>query len=335
MNKINKKPVLFSGIQPSGNLTIGNYIGAIRNWATLQQDYDCLFSIVDLHAITVRQDPVIFRECCYDALAINIACGLDPEKNILFAQSHVPQHSQLAWVLNCYTYMGELNRMTQFKDKSQKHAANINVGLFSYPALMAADILLYDTNLVPVGEDQTQHVELTRDIALRLNNLYGNVFAIPELSIPKVGARIMSLQEPTKKMSKSDPGDSGVIFLLDSPDVINNKLKRAVTDSGKEVRFDVANKPGVSNLLTILATITNRAIPALETEYQGCGYGKLKSDVAAAIIAFLEPMQSRFKELRADKNNLDQIFKRGADAAIARAQNKLSQVYQALGFVAV
>lgn len=332
MNTNTTKPIIFSGIQPSGTLTLGNYIGAIKNWAELQHDYDCLFSLVDLHTITVRQDPKALRQHCYDALALNLACGLNPEQPI-FCQSHVPQHSELAWILNCYTYMGELGRMTQFKDKAKKYATNINVGLFTYPVLMAADILLYNTNLVPVGEDQRQHLEIARDIALRFNNIYGPVFAVPEVYIPKVGARIMSLQEPTKKMSKSDENPNGVIFLLDAPKVLMDKMKRAVTDSEKSIRYDVAHKPGVSNLLTILAAITNKPLAELEPAYVNQGYGKLKTDVADALVTFLEPLQQRYRDLRADQAYLDNVLKHGAAAATKRALPMMQKVKEQLGFI--
>jgi len=331
MNK--KKPIIFSGIQPSGNLTIGNYIGALKNWVDLQAKYDCLFSLVDLHTITVRQDPKELYQRCYDVLAIYLASGLDPEKNTIFLQSHVPAHSQLAWVLNCYAYIGELNRMTQFKDKSKKNEANINVGLFAYPILMAADILLYQANLVPVGADQKQHVEITRDLALRFNNIYGEVFTVPEVYHPLLGARLMSLQEPTKKMSKSDADSNATIFLLDSPDVIANKLKRAVTDSGKDISFDIVNKPGVANLLTLLAVATGKSVDQLVIEMQGEGYGKLKSAVAESLVEFLRPMQERYKQLRQDQAYLSSVLKLGAERAIKLSQPTLEKVYEVVGFI--
>jgi len=329
----NNKPILFSGIQPSGNLTLGNYIGALKNWANLQHEYNCFFSIVDLHTITVRQDPKEFYNNCYDTTALYLAAGIDPDKNTVFLQSHVAAHSQLAWVLNCYTHIGEMNRMTQFKDKSQKHEANINVGLFAYPVLMAADILLYQTNLVPVGVDQKQHLEIARDLAIRFNNLYGKIFTVPEVYHPPLGAKIMSLQEPTKKMSKSDQDSSATIFLLDSIDTVNNKLKRAVTDSGKDIYFDLENKPGISNLLTILAVTTNNTVDNLVADLQGQGYGKLKNLVAEGIIEFLKPLQQRFIELRADKTYLDSVLKQGSQEAIAHAKPTLDEVYKAVGFV--
>ena len=328
-----KKPVIFSGIQPSGNLTIGNYIGALKNWVDLQTKYSCLFSLVDLHTITVRQDPKEFYQHCYDVLAIYLAAGLDPEKNTIFLQSHVPAHSQLAWVLNCYAYIGELSRMTQFKDKSKKNEANINVGLFAYPILMAADVLLYQASLVPVGADQKQHVEITRDLALRFNNIYGKVFTVPEVYHPPLGARIMSLQEPTKKMSKSDADSNATIFLLDSPDVIANKLKRAVTDSGKDISFDVANKPGVANLLTLLAVATGESVDQLVIQMQGQGYGKLKSAVAESVVDFLRPMQERYKQLRQDQAYLNSVLKFGAERARKLSQPTLEKVYEVVGFI--
>lgn len=330
--KINK-PVLFSGIQPSGNLTLGNYIGALKNWTNLQHEHNCFFSIVDLHTITVRQEPKEFYNNCYDTTALYLAAGIDPDKNTIFLQSHVAAHSQLAWILNCYAYVGELSRMTQFKDKSQKHESNINVGLFTYPALMAADILLYQANLVPVGVDQKQHVEITRDLAIRFNNIYGKIFTVPEVYHPVLGAKIMSLQEPTKKMSKSDQDASATIFLLDSVDVINNKLKRAVTDSGKDIYFDLENKPGISNLLTILAVVTNNTVDNLVADLQGQGYGKLKNLVAEGIIEFLKPLQQRFMELRSDKAYLDSVLKQGSQKAVLHTKPTLYKVYEAVGFI--
>lgn len=324
--------IIFSGIQPSGALNIGGYLGAMRNWLELQDHYSCFFSLVDLHTITVRQEPQQMREHFYDLLALYIACGIDPKKSVIFCQSHIPQHTQLAWILNCYTYMGELNRMTQFKDKAKKNASNVNVGLFSYPVLMAADILLYNTNLVPVGEDQKQHVEITRDIALRFNNLYGEIFTIPEVYIPKVGARIMGLLEPTKKMSKSDSNINNILNLLDEPNDVIAKIKRAVTDSGSEVRFH-KDKPGVSNLLTILTTITNESIAQLEQKYLGQGYGKFKADVAEAVVSFLKPIQQQYKALRHDLPFLNAVLKQGTEAAIARAAITLRKVHEAIGLV--
>lgn len=326
------KPILLSGIQPSGNLMIGNYIGALKNWVKLQHDYDCLFMLVDLHSITVQQDPKKLRERCYDFLSLYIACGIDPQKNLLFVQSHVPAHSQLSWILNCYTFMGELNRMTQFKDKSKRHDSNINAGLFDYPVLMAADILLYGTDKVPVGEDQKQHLELTRDIAIRFNRLYGEIFTVPEPFIPPVGARIMSLLDPTQKMSKSDDNPNNYVALLDPPDLIRQKLKRAVTDSGSEIRF-LNEKPGVSNLLTLYSALTERSIPDLEAAYAGVGYGKFKADVGEVIVEYLQPIQQRYQEIRQDTQGLAKILQQGAETASARAQKTIDQVYDAVGFI--
>ncbi len=326
------KKIIFSGIQPSGELTIGNYIGALKQWAKLQHEYDCLFSLVDLHTITVKQDPTQLRENCFKALALYIACGIDPEKNLIFLQSHVPAHAQLGWILNCYTYMGELNRMTQYKDKSRQHNENINAGLFDYPVLMAADILLYQANLVPVGHDQKQHLELARDLAIRFNNVYGNIFTVPELYIPEIGARIMSLQDPTKKMSKSDENQNAFVTLLDKPDIVLQKLKRAVTDSGSEVRHD-PEKPGISNLLNLLSALTDQSISSLEKHYQGKGYGVFKNDVAQAIIATLAPIQQRYTELRQDEATLLRLLHQHAAKANDRANKTLRKVYDVIGLL--
>lgn len=329
------KPIVFSGAQPSGGLTIGNYFGALRNWLVMQEDYDCLFSMVDLHAITVRQDAELLRSRTLDGLALYLAIGLDPDKSTIFVQSHVPAHTQLAWVLNCYAQMGELNRMTQFKDKSAKYASNINAGLFDYPVLMAADILLYQTDKVPVGEDQKQHLELTRDVALRFNNLYGDVFKIPEPYIPPVGARIMSLQAPDKKMSKSDENPNNFVLLLEDPKKIVKKIKRAVTDSDEQARiyYDPKEKAGVSNLLSLLSCATGRTVEQLVPEYEGKMYGHLKGDVADAVAAILEPLQARYKVMREDEGYLQQVMTKGAEQASARASETLKAVYQAVGFI--
>jgi len=332
MTNKTKKFTVLSGIQPSGELTIGGYIGAVQSWVKMQHEYDCLFMLADLHTLTVMQDPKLLRKRCYDFLALYIACGIDPAQNILFAQSHVPEHTQLAWVLNCYAHMGELNRMTQFKDKSKQHAANINVGLFDYPVLMAADVLVYGSHHVPVGDDQKQHMELIRDLALRFNHQHGEIFIVPEPYIPPQGARIMSLQEPTQKMSKSDPNSNSYIALLDDPEVIRNKLKRAVTDSGSEIRSDI-EKPGVSNLLVLLSAMTGQTIAQLEASYQGVGYGKFKSDVAEAIVAHLKPIQAHYNELRSDEQVLQGLLQRGAEAASSRAKPMLKRVYEAVGLV--
>lgn len=327
------KPIVFSGIQPSGKLNIAHYIGAIKNWVKLQTEYDCLFALVDLHAITVRQDPKVLHEHCLENLTLYMACGIDPQKSLIFIQSQVPAHSQLTWVLNCFTHMGELNRMTQFKDKAKRHEANVNVGLFDYPVLMASDILLYNTNLVPVGEDQTQHLELTRDIALRFNNIYGNIFTIPEMLPATIGGRIMSLQDPDKKMSKSDVNESSYITLLDSPDVIRQKMKRAVTDSGKEVFYDEDNKAGVANLLTLFSAVTDKSIKQLEQQYREAGYGKFKNDLAEALIEFLTPIQKRYQEIRHDESYLLKVLKQGADSANQRANTMLEKAHKAVGFI--
>lgn len=326
------KKVLFSGIQPSGHLMIGNYIGAIKHWVQLQTTYQSYFALVDMHTITVKQDPQELRKRCYDFLALYIACGIDPEQNIIFVQSHVPSHAQLAWILNCFTYMGELNRMTQFKDKSARFETNINAGLFDYPVLMAADILLYQTNLVPVGHDQKQHLELARDLAIRFNNIYGELFTIPEPYIPPFGGRIMSLQEPTKKMSKSDENDNSYIGLLDTPDIIRKKMQRAVTDSGHEIKQD-ENKPGVTNLLTLYSAITNETIEDLEKKYSDQGYGIFKKDIAERLIDFLTPIQEKFHTLRNDEAKMHKILKAGAQKASAKAEETVSKVQDALGFI--
>ena len=332
MSEVTKrKPVIFSGIQPSGTLTLGNYIGALRNFAVLQDDYDCIYCIVDEHAITVRQNPADLRRRCLELAAIYLAAGIDPKRSLVFCQSHVSGHAELGWILNCFTYMGELSRMTQFKAKSAAHADNINAGLFTYPVLMAADILLYQANLVPVGVDQKQHLELCRDIAIRFNGVYGDVFTIPDGYIPKVGARIMSLQEPTKKMSKSDPEET-YIALIDPPDAIRRKIKRAVTDSDGEIRFDPENKPGVSNLLSIMSALGGGEIDAICDELRGQGYGALKSRVTDCVIAALEPLQAEFRRLMADKAYLQGIIDEGAANANRIALRTLRKVQKKIGF---
>jgi tryptophanyl-tRNA synthetase len=333
MNSSNNKPVVLSGIQPSGRLTIGNYLGALKNWVSLNDQYNCHYMLVDLHAVTVRQDPAVLRERCYEFLALYIACGLDPAKNVLFVQSHVPAHARLSWILNCYTQFGELTRMTQFKDKSQKHVDNINAGLFDYPVLMAADILLYQAQKVPVGDDQKQHLELTRDVAQRFNNIYGPIFTVPEPMIPPVGARIMGLQDPTGKMSKSDDAETNAVYLLDQPDVILRKIKRAVTDLGNEIRYDLAEKPGVSNLMSILAATTGESFDAIVERYNGQGYGKFKQGVAEAVVETLRPVQAKYREIREDRSGLQQVLREGARKAAARADATLTRVHEALGFI--
>ena len=331
-----QKPIVFSGAQPSGELTIGNYMGALRQWVQMQDDYDCIYCIVDQHAITVRQDPTELRKRTLDTLALYLACGIDPEKSTIFVQSHVPQHAQLGWALNCYTYFGELSRMTQFKDKSARHAENINAGLFDYPVLMAADILLYQTNQVAVGIDQKQHLELSRDIAQRFNAIYGDIFTVPDPFIPKGGARVMALQDPAKKMSKSDDNRNNVIALLEDPKAAAKKIKRAVTDSEEppRVAYDLENKAGVSNLLDILAGVTGKTIPELEAEFEGKMYGHLKGAVAEAVSDMLTNIQERFNTFRNDEALLNKIMKEGADKAKTRAQTTLDKVYEAIGFIA-
>ncbi len=330
------KPIVLSGCQPSGQLTLGNYVGALRQWVDMQDDNECLYMLVDMHAITVRQDPTALHNACLDGLALYVACGIDPSKSTIFMQSHVPQHAQLAWIMNCYTQMGELNRMTQFKDKSAKNITNINSGLYTYPALMAADILLYQAKQVPVGEDQKQHLELTRDVATRFNNAYGDVFTIPDPYIPEVGARIMSLQDPLKKMSKSDDNQNNFVGLLEDPKKISKKIKRAVTDSDEQARiyFNTSEKPGVSNLLSLLSCATGKPIADLVPEYEDKMYGHLKTDVADSIVAMLEPIQAKFTELRQDQSELNRIMAAGAEKAQVRAQQTIDKVYEAIGFVA-
>jgi len=330
------KPIVFSGAQPSGELTIGNYMGALRQWVHMQDDYDCIYCIVDQHAITARQDAEQLRSRTLDTLALYLACGIDPAKSTIFVQSHVPEHAQLGWVLNCYTYFGELSRMTQFKDKSSRYSENINAGLFDYPVLMAADILLYQTNLVPVGEDQKQHLELSRDIAARFNALYGDVFKVPEPFIPKSGARVMSLLEPTKKMSKSDDNRNNVIGLLEDPKAVVKKIKRAVTDSDEPpvVRYDTANKAGVSNMLDILSGVTGKPITELEQHFEGKMYGHLKGEVAEAVSGMLTELQERFHRFRNDEAYLQQVMKDGSAKARAHASATLKKVYEVIGFVA-
>ena len=327
--QIEKKKVVFSGIQPSGNITLGNYIGALRNFKGFE-DADCLYCMADLHTLTVRQNPAELRKRTVSLAAIYVACGLDPQKHIIYCQSHVPAHAELAWILNCYTYMGELNRMTQFKDKSAKHADNINAGLFTYPVLMASDILLYQTDLVPVGVDQKQHVEICRDIAQRFNSLYGDVFTVPEPYIRKASAKIMSLTEPTKKMSKSDPEES-YIALLDKPEDIRRKLKRAVTDSDGEIRYDPDNKPGVSNLLTIYSALKNQTPQAAADEMRGLGYGALKEAVAEAVLAEFAPIQEKYQQIIADKDGMNRMLKENAERASYLAQKTLRKVYKKVG----
>lgn len=325
------KKRIFSGIQPSGELTLGSYMGAIKNWVALQDEYDCLYCIVDMHAITVRQVPADLRRRSVAQLAQYIACGLDPEKNIMFIQSHVPQHAELSWVLGCYTQFGELSRMTQFKDKAKKHADNITAGLFTYPVLMASDILLYQSDLVPVGDDQRQHVELCRDIATRFNNWFPDTFTIPEAFVPKMGARVMSLGQPENKMSKSEP--DGCVFLMDKPEDIMRKFKRAVTDCETAVRYDPENKPGISNLLTIYCAATGKTMDEAEAEFEGQGYGIFKPAVGEAVVELLRPIQAEATRLMADKAYLESVYTQGAQRAQALANRTLRKVYKKVGFV--
>ncbi len=330
MSQETRKPVLFSGIQPSGHITLGNYIGAMRNFKLLESEHDCLFCIVDLHALTVRQDPASLRRQTLELAALYISAGLNPEESIIYCQSHVPQHAELAWILNCFTYMGELSRMTQFKDKSKKHKDNINAGLFTYPVLMAADILLYQTDVVPVGADQKQHIEISRDIAQRFNALHPGVFTVPDGYIPRQTAKIMSLTEPEKKMSKSDPEES-LISLLDKPDDIRRKIRRAVTDSEAEIRFDRKLKPGVSNLLSIHSVLSGEKVDKICQRLEGKGYGALKEETAEAVVAALEPVQQRYKALMDDKAYLAQTLSNNAQRAQKLAQRTLNKVYKKLG----
>lgn len=333
MEHENKKTI-FSGMQPSGFVTLGNYLGAINNWTNFQDEYNCLYCIVDLHAMTTRQDPSLLRKATRDVLIQYIAAGLDPKKNIIYIQSHVSQHTELSWILSCYTYMGELSRMTQFKEKSTKYSENINAGLFTYPVLMAADILLYQADLVPIGEDQKQHLEITRDIAMRMNSIYNGLFTIPEPYISKTGARIMALQEPNKKMSKSDQNKNNTIALLDEPNIIINKFKRAVTDSGKEIIYS-EDKPGISNLLEIYCTITTKTIKEAEKEFDGMGYGDFKLAVGETVVNKLKPIQQKYIELSNDKEYIDNIIKENAEKASYLASKTLRKVHKKIGFLSV
>ena len=331
---IQDKKVCFSGIQPSGSLHLGNYLGAVRHWPTLQEENLCLYCVVDAHAITVRQEPAQLRRRSLELFAQLIACGIDPERSIVFIQSHVPAHAELAWALNCYTMFGELSRMTQFKDKSAKHADNINAGLFTYPSLMAADILLYQTDVVPVGEDQRQHVELARNIAQRFNGVYGEVFAMPEAVIPKFGARVMSLNSPENKMSKSIP--EGCVLVMDSPEEIMRKFKRAITDSDTEncVRYDRTGKPGVATLMDIYSAATGKSFADIEGEFAGQGYGAFKPAVGEAVVELLRPVREETQRLLEDKGELERLYRKGAEKATALAARTLSKVHKKLGFAA-
>ncbi len=333
---MDEKKVMLSGIKPSGDLTLGSYLGAIRNWGARADEFDCYYFMADMHAITVRHDPAALRRRTLEQLAQYIACGLDPEKNTLFVQSHVHQHAELAWVLNCYAMFGELSRMTQFKDKSAKNAENINGGLFTYPCLMAADILLYQPDVVPVGEDQKQHVELTRNIVQRFNGIYGDVFKMPEPYVAKVGARIMNLVNPTAKMSKSDDTDTGRVLLMDDPAVIMKQFKRAITDSDTErcVRYAPEEKPGVANLMQIYAATTGKSFEEIEREFDGQGYGKFKPAVGEAVVEMLRPIQEEARRIMADKAYLESVYRSGAEKASYVAEKTLRKVYKKVGFLA-
>lgn len=325
------KKTLFSGMQATGNLTLGNYMGALKNWVTLNEEYECFYCVVDLHSITVRQDPAELRKRARALLTLYIAAGLDPVKNCIYYQSHVSGHAELSWILNCFTYMGELNRMTQFKDKAAKHSDNINAGLYTYPVLMAADILLFQSDVVPVGVDQKQHLEITRDIAERFNGLYGDVFTIPEPYIGKVGAKIMSLQDPSKKMSKSDENLNGSIYLMDDTDTIIRKFKRAVTDSDNEIRYS-EDKPGIKNLIDIYGSATGKSTDEIEKEFDGKGYGDFKLAVGESVADMLKPMQERVSELAKDKAYLDGIIKDNGEKANYYANKTLRKVQKKVGF---
>ena len=325
------KKTLFSGMQATGNLTLGNYLGALKNWVKIADDYQTFYSVVDMHSITVRQDPAELRKRARNLLTLYIAAGLDPEKNCIYYQSHVSGHAELAWILNCFTYMGELNRMTQFKDKSAKHADNINAGLFTYPVLMAADILLFQADVVPVGIDQMQHLELTRDLAVRFNNIYGDVFTVPEPYIGKSGAKIMSLQDPMKKMSKSDENPNGSIYLMDDPDTIIRKCKRAVTDSVACVRYS-DEQPGIKNLIDIYCACTGKTPTEVEAEFDGKGYGDFKMGVGEAIVSVLKPLQDNYNDLTKNKDYIDKVIKENAEKAAYFSNKTLRKVQKKVGF---
>ena len=326
------KKTVFSGIQPTGTPTLGNYLGALRNWSLLQDEYNCIYSVVDMHSITIRQDPAKLRRQSLELVALLLSIGIDPDRSLLFVQSHVSSHAQLAWVLDCYTQFGELSRMTQFKDKSQKHADNINAGLFTYPSLMAADILLYQTDLVPIGADQKQHLELTRDIAIRFNGIYGETFRVPEGYIPKAGARVMSLQEPTRKMSKSDENVNSFILMLDGPDDILRKFRRAVTDSGSHVAYE-PGRDGINNLMGIYSSITGRSFEQIEADFDGRGYGDFKTAVGEAVADTLRPIQEKYADLMKNRDYLEQIYTEGAQKAQAIAQRTYRKVCRKVGFL--
>lgn len=333
MDETNKQKVILSGIQPSGVLTIGHLAGALKNWVDLQNDFRCYYMIADLHSITVRQVPADLRQRTYETAALFLAAGINPETSALFVQSHVHEHAELAWILSTYTGFGELSRMTQFKDKSEKHPENINAGLFTYPVLMASDILLYQPDLVPVGDDQKQHLELTRNLAQRFNHHYSETFKVPDPYIAKIGSRIMSLQEPTTKMSKSDPNLNASIFLSDSNEVIINKIKRAVTDSEALIKFDEANKPGVSNLMTLYHLATGKSFADIENEFQDKGYGDFKLTVGQAVANWIAPLRDKYYEILKDKKRLQDVLTQGAEQARKVARKTLDKVYKKVGFV--
>lgn len=332
MSEQENKKRIFSGIQPTGTFTLGNYIGAVSHWGKLQEDYDCIYSIVDMHAITVRQDPAKLRQHTLEAYALLLACGVDPKKSIAFIQSHVKSHAELNWILACSTQFGELSRMTQFKDKSQKHPDDINAGLFTYPVLMAADILAYKADLVPIGADQKQHLELARNVAQRFNSKYGELFTVPEPYIPKVGARVMSLQDPEKKMSKSDENPNACIYILDEPDVIIRKFKRAVTDSEAVVKYS-EDKPGISNLMSIYSVVTGKDYASIEREFDGKGYGDFKLAVGEAVADHLKPVRDEFARLIADKAYLKECYTNGAQMALNVSRKTVAKAYRKVGFV--
>lgn len=330
--KTEKKKIVFSAIQPSGTITLGNYLGAVKNWVAMQEEFSCIYALADLHTITVRQEPAQFRKNILDAYASILACGIDAEKSLFFMQSHVTTHAQLAWLLNCYTQFGELSRMTQFKDKSAKHSDNVNAGLFTYPSLMAADILLYQADLVPVGADQKQHLELTRNIAERFNGIYGNVFKVPEPYIPKNGARVMSLQDPTKKMSKSDENVNACVTLMDSPETIMKKFKRAVTDSEAKVRY-AEGKDGINNLMTIYSAVTGLSFEQIEKDFDGKGYGDFKTAVGEAVIEELRPVRERYEKYIADKTYMQECYRKADEIAQKFSQRTLDKAMKKIGFV--
>lgn len=327
-----RKKIIFSGIQPSGMLTLGNYLGALKNWKEMQEEYNCVYSVVDMHAITVRQEPAKLRQQIISTCALLLACGIDPEKSMVFIQSEVHTHAELAWILNCYTQFGELNRMTQFKDKAARHADNINAGLFTYPSLMAADILLYQADLVPVGADQKQHLELTRDIAARFNGLYGSVFTVPEPYIPKVGARVMSLQDPTRKMSKSDENPNAWVAILDRPEDIMRKFRRCVTDSDTRVCF-AEGKDGINNLMGIYAAVTGKTLSEITEEFEGRGYGDFKTAVGEAVVETLRPIRETYDDLMNNKDYLLDCYAKGGEAALRFSQRTLSKVKKKIGYL--